>query len=65
MFLYENIDHSEWIYCINLESSIFFLNLTSKNVGKNSIKVACLLIVFGFHIVFYESIKLCDVLLGQ
>ena len=53
MFLYRNIDHSGWIYRINLKNSIFLLNLMSKNVGKNSIKVACLLIVFGIRILYF------------
>ena len=37
----------------------------SKKVGKNSIKVAYLLIVFGIDTVFYGSFKWCDILLGQ
>ena len=40
MFLYRNIDQLGWIYHINLKNSIFLLNMTSKNDGKNSIKVA-------------------------
>ena len=57
------IDQSGFI--AYLKNSISLLNLTAQNVGKNSIKVAGLLIVFGIHTVFYGRFKLCGILLGQ
>ena len=56
------IDQSGFI--AYLKNSISLLNLTA-NVGKNSIKLAGLLIVLGIHTVFYWGFKLCDILLGQ